>query len=226
MFSVVMATLLSTSGAATPAWCHGCWGSRNGCWGGRSCHGCAASCAGCYGWAAGAGCAGCWGGGLGCSGCYGTGCHGWGSCYGGCAGCYGSRYGCVAYGCYGAGYGYSCLGSGCAGDGCGGVVVGAVSYETPISLAAAPVSRSATIVVELPAEAKLYVDGYLSKQTTAIRTIATPELDSGTEYTYTLKAEMIRDGQVVTQTRQVSFRAGATVRVDLHPPAAATVAQR
>jgi uncharacterized protein (TIGR03000 family) len=72
MYSLVLATMLTT-GAATPDWRFGCCG---GCCGG--CYGCCGGCWGCCG-----GCYGC------CGGCYGC----WGGCYGGCYGCYGC-YGC------------------------------------------------------------------------------------------------------------------------------------
>src|SRR2546421_383597 len=48
---------------------------------------------------------------------------------------------------------------------------------------------TATIVVSLPAEATLKVDGAATKATSAVRTFATPVLALGQSYHYTLTAE-------------------------------------
>jgi uncharacterized protein (TIGR03000 family) len=70
-----------------------------------------------------------------------------------------------------------------------------------------------TIVVTLPADATLTVDGYLTKQTSAQRTLVTPALRPGESFTYTLVAETTQDGQPVTQTQRVSVRAGQVTPV-------------
>lgn len=162
----------------------------------HGCHGCY-SCHGCYG------CYSC--GCYGCYGCYGGGCYG--GYYGGCYGCYG---GC--YGCYGGGYGYR----GYASYGYGGVVVASnpVAVDPGISVARSAVTDKATVVVQVPADAVLYVDGTRSKQTAATRTIVTPQLPPGENYSYTLKVEATRDGQVVTESKRIVFQAGRTVQVD------------
>jgi uncharacterized protein (TIGR03000 family) len=79
------------------------------------------------------------------------------------------------------------------------------------------VSAPATITVSLPAEAKLFVDDYATKSTSALRTFVTPPLTPGKEYHYTLKAEMMKDGEKHTVTERVPVRAGgdSTVSLDL-----------
>jgi uncharacterized protein (TIGR03000 family) len=243
MFSVVMAAALTAS-TSMPAWgkgCGGCYGGGHGFGLGKGCTSCYGNCYGagwgssafgCGGGCGGGGCwgGGCWGGGCsgggscwggsgygcnGCSGCWGSAGHGsWGACHGG---CHGSAYGCYGYG--GSGWS-SCYG----GSGCYGGTV--ASTDHTYGAVASASAKPATLLVELPADAKLYVDGYLSKQASAKRTIVTPDLDGGSDYTYTLKAESVQDGQTVTKTKTVTFRAGGTVRVDFNEPAAGSVAQR
>jgi uncharacterized protein (TIGR03000 family) len=191
MYSMVLMAALTT-GTATPAchWsCHGC----HGCYGG--CHGCH----GCYG-------GGCYGG---CSGCYG-GCSG---CYGGCYGCYGGGYGC--HGCYG--------GTGCYG--CAGCYGYAPAYVAPVAppppvepgeKVPAPkktdTSTTARLVVELPVDAKLFIDGNPMKTNSAKRTFNTPPLQPGQAYYYMLRAEVVRDGQTMSETSRVIVRAGEVAR--------------
>jgi uncharacterized protein (TIGR03000 family) len=197
MYSVVLVMALAGS-AETPD-CHRCHGGGyGGCYGG-----------GCYG----GGYGGCYGGGYG--GCYGG---GYGGCYGGgYGGCYGGGYG----GCYGGGYG-GCGGGGYGG--CGGIYYGGgMPYyggKTGEPLKTMPketgkesISAPANIVVNLPAGAKLTIDGYTSTQTTSTRYLVTPTLQPGQSYTYTLVAEVSQNGQPVQQSQVVTVRAGQTTPV-------------
>jgi len=228
MYSVVLMMALS-GGADLPA-SHGCKGCCGGCY---SCYGC---CGGCYGCS---GCNGCKGGHhKSCNGCY--------SCYGCCGGCYGchgcyssySGHGCYScYGCCGGCYGYS---------GCGGCYGGAVSGDvTIVAPAGAPAGApakapepikkpktdkettspaGATIIVSLPADAVLTVDGAATSSTSATRVFASPALEQGKDFLYTLKAELVRDGKTFSASKKVSVRAGEETKVSLELPEA--VAQK
>lgn len=199
MYSVVLAAMLTT-GTATPAWGGKGW-YNYGCGG---CFGCV-GCRGCYGCG---GCYGCYG----CGGCYG--------CAGGCFGCYGGCYGC--YGCYG------CFGTVMAQP----VVVQPVTRPTPPVRRPEPVPAPkkatgapapAQVIVQLPAQAELFIDGQRSRLTATTRTVVTPELEQGEDYYYTLRAEVIRNGKAVQKDQRVLLRAGEVSRVDfrdLAPPAA------
>lgn len=205
MYSLVLATMLTAGTAGAPAWgCHGCWGGCHGCCGGcYGCYGCCGGCYGCYGCCG--GCYGCWGGCYGCSGCYG--------CWG-CSGC---------YGCWGGGYYpshayYDCYGCwGC--HGCYGSVVIQPVYVAPPP-AAKPeekkkaAANQATVIVQLPADARLTVDGKGADLTSATRSFITPALEMDRDYYYTIKAEADRDGRALTQTKRVLVRAGQVSRVD------------
>jgi uncharacterized protein (TIGR03000 family) len=221
MYSVVL--LMAISGGADVPASHfgdGCYGG--GCYGG-----------GCYGGGA------CYGGGGGChggghrlfgggGGCHGGGhrlfggghrhaCHGGGGCYGGGA-CYGG-------GCYGGGYYGACYGGGACYGCVGGVVV--PSGEKPKDMpkpgekpkdekpkdkeGEVSLSAPATIIVSLPAEAKLTIDDAATTSTGAVRTFVSPNLDNGRDYHYDLKAEV--DGK--TLTKRITVRAGEETRVEI-----------
>jgi uncharacterized protein (TIGR03000 family) len=240
---ILMAAL--TSGGSTPD-CHFRCGCHGGCYGG--CYGYS----GCYG-----GCYGCWGGWHGChGGCWGSGygaCYG--TCYGGWG--YGV-YGCVGSWGYGSwGSAYACYGSWAHGPGYygsnyetmtpGGV---APSYVpgTPMPPATggstAPgeqlpkpqadksgtslAPNRARLIVELPADAKLYIDERPMKTTSGRRTFHTPALQSGQTYYYMLRAEVVRDGKPVSEERRVILRPGEVVREDFKAlaPAEATASAR
>jgi uncharacterized protein (TIGR03000 family) len=83
----------------------------------------------------------------------------------------------------------------------------------------------ATLVVTLPAEAKLAIDDHATRATSATRTFVTPPLTPGQEYHYTLTAELRRGEEPVTVNKRVTVRAGEETRVALDFPPA-TVAKK
>jgi uncharacterized protein (TIGR03000 family) len=226
MYSVVLMAALTTS--AGPQDCHfghggyGCY-SNCGCYGGGYGGGGYGGygCYGCYGggWGGGYGGGGYGGGYGGCYGCYGGGWGGW-------AGAYGGGYGC--YGCYGGwgSYGPNVVpyGPGPGGPGPGD------SGPKPDKDKDKDKDKSkgkngieevrAKLTVELPADAQLYVDNVLMKTTSAKRSFVTPPLQPGKSYFYTLKAEMVRDGQNVSVTGKVVIQPGQDVQATLSEPTA------
>ena len=204
MYSVVLMAALTTTSSAPE------WGRH----GGHGCHGTSA----CYGYT----CVGytCYGG----SGCYG-GCFGYNACYGyssvgwghwpytsyggyggGCTGC---------YGCYG---GYSCYGMPFP----GGVTYIGPGMNNPVPPGPIPTAPEVTpdpkkkvgpqarakVRIEIPADAKLYVDVVLMKTTAAVRNFQTPDLEPNQTYYYELKAELIRNNQAFTEVQQIVIRPG------------------
>ncbi len=81
---------------------------------------------------------------------------------------------------------------------------------------------AATIVVQLPAEARLTINNQPSQATSPTRTFVSPPLDRGRDYYYTLKAEMVRAGQPVTVTQRIAVRAGEERQVLLKFPTTST----
>jgi uncharacterized protein (TIGR03000 family) len=187
------------------------------------------------------GCCGCHGG---CGGCY-------GGCYGGCGGCHGGHRhhgccGCSGYsccGCYGYSgcgcYGYSSCGCqsscGCYGYsscGCYGGVIVAPAATAPAgsgdegkSVKPKEISAPATIVVNVPENAKLMIDDYTTKTASSTRTLSTPALPFGQEFSYTLKIEVERDGKTVTESKEIKVRANETTRATFEVPAATVAAK-
>jgi uncharacterized protein (TIGR03000 family) len=157
---------------------------------------------------------------MGCMGCYG-GCMGcWGGCYGGCSGCWG---------------GYGGFGYGGAAAYPGTVYGGTVMPGTTVPGGAAPyggealpppgegatkkkegtmLSNRAKLLVELPANSKLYIDDKPMKTASGVRSFNTPELEPGQAYYYIVRVETERDGKPVSETRRVIVRAGQIARAD------------
>jgi uncharacterized protein (TIGR03000 family) len=217
MYSVVLMAALSAGGSAPDCHghCHSCGGGYGGCYGGYG---------GCYG-----GCYGGYGGGYG--GCYGGYGGGYGGCYGGYS--YGSGYGCYgSYSCHGC---YGCYGC----YGCSGY---APMYGTPVMTAPVtpppdtgktpppdmpPVDKTkkpddgketsaatkAKLIVELPADARLFIDDQPMKTPSAKRVFNTPTLQKGQAYFYDLRAEIVRDGKTITENKRVVVNAGAEIPV-------------
>lgn len=221
MYSMIMVMALSGT-AATPAYdCHG-----------RSCHGSA-----CSGWNG--SCSGSCKGGHRlfskhgrCSGSCSGSCHGTfvkhSGCHGSCSGtaCSGS--------CNGGHRLFSCFKRNSCNGSCSGVVVsnccgctGAATTapagqemkkpaepkkaepKPPAASNAAP----AKVLVSLPVDAKLFIDGHVTTSTTNSRTFVSPALEAGKDYVYTLKVEMVRNGLPVEESKTVTVRAGETTEV-------------
>ncbi len=196
MYSIVMLVAMSGAPEMPSFGGRGCFGG-NGC-GGYSCGG---------GYACGGGSGGrLFGGGRlrgGCRG--GNGCGGgWGN---GCGGCWGGQS------CYG--------GSGCTGYvassacGCCGTMAGTGYAHGGMVMVAAPASAPATVLVNLPADAKLTFDGTATTSTAASRRFTTPALPTGSDMSYTLTAEIVREGKTLKATQVVNVRAGQTTDVNL-----------
>lgn len=180
----------------------------------------------------------------GCCGCTGyvASCCGYSSCCGyvsscrGCHGCCGyvsSCHGCcgyvASYNCCGYVPTHTCCGyvptHGCCGTvihhGCCGTVIHS-GHGQHVS-AASP--NAATVVVSLPANAKLTIDGTATTSTSDVRTFETPELVAGKTYAYTLEATFQQDGKSVVVSKKVKIEAGKTATVDLNSIPATGVAR-
>ena len=105
----------------------------------------------------------------------------------------------------------TCSTSTCSGGVCtastGGSGAATAALEAPV-----------TLVVALPADANLTIDGNPTVSTSSLRTFVSPALKAGKDYTYTLKAEIVRDGQPLSVTQQVQVRAGEETRVSINIP--------
>jgi uncharacterized protein (TIGR03000 family) len=79
----------------------------------------------------------------------------------------------------------------------------------------------ATVIVKLPADAKLYVDGQEANLTSSTRSFTTPELLANQDYYYTIKTVAGRDGTAVMQSQRVKVRAGKVATVNFEASSAA-----
>src|SRR6516165_4645416 len=135
-------------------------------------------------------------------------------------GCFGYRcYGC--FGCYGGMVSYGCRGCwGCSG-GCTGTFVRPAPTPGPAKpeSLASPMKETrrslpATIFVQFPAGTKVFVDSHPVPLLLPGEGMITPDLELGKNYSYVLKAETMRNGTKVTDTRQLVVRGGQTYQVD------------
>jgi len=131
----------------------------------------------------------------------------------------------------GGGYGGMSCGGGYGGMSCGGGYggwsdggsmppMGGMATGAPegYSGAIAPLAP-ATIVVRVPADATLSFDNTPVASSSSVRVFRSPPLQAGKTYEYTLKAEVTREGQSMTASRQVTVRSGETTEVAIDVPA-------
>jgi uncharacterized protein (TIGR03000 family) len=78
------------------------------------------------------------------------------------------------------------------------------------------VDGSATIIITLPADARLTVDGKATTSTSERRTLVTPVLEGDSTYVYTMQAEITREGRVMMETQQVMVRGGQVSNVQFN----------
>lgn len=230
MYTVVLMAALSAGNSAPDHWFRNC---HSGC--NTNNYGCSCSCHGAYG-RGNSGIPGSYGGYMHVTGNFCTGFYsqGWSGCTGAwnCYSPYGDYAGHSYYQPFGCHGGYGCY----AGLSCYGVPLphhGWIPEPGRMEIVPTPepkrevtppptpkkkaedkmssISTRARVVVDLPEDARLFIDGQLMKTPSAQRTFQTPDLKDGQAYFYDLKVELDRDGQTVTQSRRVVLRPGAVV---------------
>ena len=81
--------------------------------------------------------------------------------------------------------------------------------------------------MSLPTDAQLFVDDVAVTTRAARQTFETPKLVPGRSYSYTVRAELTRDGQKqATDSKQVVFQSGKEVSVDFSTLGAVRTASR
>jgi uncharacterized protein (TIGR03000 family) len=81
----------------------------------------------------------------------------------------------------------------------------------------------ALLSVTVPEEARVYVNGHLTQTPGSVRRYVSSGLAGGHSYTYQVRAEVVRDGQPVSQTKTVRLRAGQAADLAFHLPADSVV---
>jgi uncharacterized protein (TIGR03000 family) len=137
----------------------------------------------------------------------------------------------ASYGCYGGWGGYGYWGSGCYGcygcTGCTGYSRGGYSLDWLALVSPgtekAPAPKkvggkealapgNAKLIIDVPEDAKLYIDDQLMKTSSSKRTFDTPALERGHTYYYIVRAEVVMDGQSYSETKRVLVRAGDQIQ--------------
>ncbi|MCI0357769.1 MAG: TIGR03000 domain-containing protein, partial [Planctomycetaceae bacterium] len=79
------------------------------------------------------------------------------------------------------------------------------------------------LAVSVPSDAKIYVNGQSTTSTGAERQYVSRDLQTGFNYTYEVKAEVVRDGKTIEQKKSINLRAGQTAELAFDFPAADTI---
>ena len=74
--------------------------------------------------------------------------------------------------------------------------------------------RAATVNVQVPGEAKVFVNGMATTSTGAYRRYVSNGLEAGFSYTYELRAEIVRDGKTLTDVKSIKLKAGENANVN------------
>ena len=165
-----------------------------------------------------------------------TACSCYGGCYSSCHGCYSSCHGCYSscHGCYGGCYS-SCYGSKVIYD--SSPVQQSIEVPQPAPAAgpaptADPVPtvppavestqllrNNAELVVDVPADAKIFVNGNRTNTQGSQRRYVSAGLIPGQTYEYQVQAVVERDGKEQTVTKSVLLTAGSEVKLAFEFPA-------
>lgn len=88
--------------------------------------------------------------------------------------------------------------------------------QLPLPGGAAPSPNRGTVIVKLPADAKLFAEGKELALTSGERAFVTPELPQGREYNYTFRVEYDRGGRTLSESRTVSVTPGKVSTVEFN----------
>jgi uncharacterized protein (TIGR03000 family) len=76
------------------------------------------------------------------------------------------------------------------------------------------------LTVSVPEDAKIYVNNYLTTTPGTVREYISRNLNIGEKYAYEIRAEVVRDGKVITETKKIDLQAGAANELAFDFPAA------
>src|SRR5262249_58388205 len=88
------------------------------------------------------------------------------------------------------------------------------SYVAP-TVAAPAASNVAYLNINVPEDAKVYLQDQLMTLTGAQRRFVTPEIQAGNQHLYTVRVEVIRDGKTLSKTTQATVAAGQEIAVSV-----------
>jgi len=94
------------------------------------------------------------------------------------------------------------------------------SAVAPQRAVTTPTAAPATVIVLVPADAKLTANGRVLATETERRVFESPDLQPGKSFQYAFTAEVVRDGKPLTLTKKVVVRAGEETQVQFDLPPA------
>lgn len=103
--------------------------------------------------------------------------------------------------------------------------VQATQTQLPATVVAQNTDESAKVTFVVPTGARLFVND-VAVAAQGSQTFDTPKLTQGKTYYYTVKAELNRDGQAVTDIRRIDVAAGKALTVDFTKAEARQTASR
>jgi len=77
-------------------------------------------------------------------------------------------------------------------------------------------NQTALLSVSVPAETKIFINGTATTSTGSERQFVSRGLSSGNRYDYEVRAEITRDGQTITETKNVTLAAGQQVNLSFN----------
>jgi uncharacterized protein (TIGR03000 family) len=89
------------------------------------------------------------------------------------------------------------------------------SFYSPSAEAAQTSDQNVQLNVQVPPDAKVWIDGYQTKETGALRHYVSPPLTPGKNYSYELRASWTANGQPVDRTRRVTVHAGDVINLNM-----------
>jgi uncharacterized protein (TIGR03000 family) len=87
-------------------------------------------------------------------------------------------------------------------------------YGAAMNARPAEFTNKALLIVRVPPQAEIWFGNSSTQKKGLIRDFLSPELTPGREYTYSIKAKWMQNGQEMTRTQEVAVHAGADVHVD------------
>ena len=136
-------------------------------------------------------------------------------------------WGYAGYGGWYGGYGYGYPGWGYGGFGAysnNGYVSRVARTNAPTQSSSQPASDSIRLTVDVPANAKVTINGLATTSTGEHRTYVSKGIQPGSAYLYQVRAEFVRDGKSVTEEKTVSLTGGQTSSVIFDAASEAQVA--
>jgi uncharacterized protein (TIGR03000 family) len=106
-------------------------------------------------------------------------------------------------------------------------VVVRAGHRTVVDFTTVSTTAASPVTVNLPAKAKLFVDGVAATATGGTHAFRTPELPKGKPFVYEFRVDVeLADGKTESISKKVTFNAGEPVLVDFVEPTAVRTAAK